>query len=179
MKVNDFADVAKTNPIKPNFRKAKMKLSFYSTKYYENKPRLPAPPKQTQSNPISKGIPYCSASVPNFNAGSFPAGRCRHTQHKFERTVVLVNLDEDKVHSLRKFYWVAFLVLVSGPVNMLFTDELMVNPELVAVIRADPDLDVHIPFTFQPAGRIGEDVILLGTQVKMANIKEINPAAIC
>ena len=42
-----------TNPIKPNFRKAKMKLNFYSTKDYENKPRLRAPGKQTQSNPIS------------------------------------------------------------------------------------------------------------------------------
>ncbi len=36
---------------KPNFRKAKMKLNFYSTKGYENKPPLPTPPKQTQSNP--------------------------------------------------------------------------------------------------------------------------------
>jgi len=32
---------------KPNFRKAKMKLNFYSTKHYENEPRLPAPAKQT------------------------------------------------------------------------------------------------------------------------------------
>ena len=39
---------------KPNFRKAKMKLSFYSTRDYENQGRLPAPGKQTQSNPISK-----------------------------------------------------------------------------------------------------------------------------
>ena len=37
---------------KPNSRKAKMNLSLYITKDYENKPRLPAPPKQTQSNPI-------------------------------------------------------------------------------------------------------------------------------
>jgi len=36
---------------KPNFRKAKMKLNFYSTKDYENKPRLSAPGKQTQTNP--------------------------------------------------------------------------------------------------------------------------------
>ena len=41
---------------KPNFPKAKMKLNFYSTKDYENKPRLPAPPKQTQSNPILSAI---------------------------------------------------------------------------------------------------------------------------
>ena len=40
---------------KPNFRKAEMKLSFYSTKNYENKPRLRTLGKQTQSNPISKG----------------------------------------------------------------------------------------------------------------------------
>ena len=50
---------ANTNPIrtqlnpirtqnKPNFRKAKMKLNFYSTKDYENKPRLQTPGKQTQ-----------------------------------------------------------------------------------------------------------------------------------
>jgi len=39
---------------KPNFRKAKIKLNFYSTKDYENKPRFRAPGKQTQSNPISK-----------------------------------------------------------------------------------------------------------------------------
>jgi len=42
---------------KPNSRKAKMKLNFYSTKDYENQGRLPAPGKQTQSNPISKGAP--------------------------------------------------------------------------------------------------------------------------
>ena len=36
---------------KPNFRKAKMKLNFYSTKGYENKPRLRAPGKQTQFMP--------------------------------------------------------------------------------------------------------------------------------
>jgi len=52
-----------TNPIKPNFRKAKMFLNFYSTKDYENKPRLRTPQKQTQfipteggSNPISPKI---------------------------------------------------------------------------------------------------------------------------
>jgi len=43
----------KTNPIKPNFRKAKMNATSFITKDYENKPRLPAPRKQTQSNPIS------------------------------------------------------------------------------------------------------------------------------
>jgi predicted ATPase len=40
---------------KPNFRKAKMKLTFYSTKDYENEPRLRTPRKQTQSKPISNG----------------------------------------------------------------------------------------------------------------------------
>jgi len=39
---------------KANFGKAKMKLNFYSTKDYENQPRLPARGKQTQSKPISK-----------------------------------------------------------------------------------------------------------------------------
>jgi hypothetical protein len=42
----------KTNPIS---EKPKMKLNSYSTKDYENKPRLRTPGKQTQSNPISKG----------------------------------------------------------------------------------------------------------------------------
>jgi len=37
---------------KPNFRKAKMKLNFYLTKDYENKPRLRTQGKQTQSNLI-------------------------------------------------------------------------------------------------------------------------------
>jgi hypothetical protein len=39
---------------KPNLRKAKMKLSFYSAKDYENKPRLRTPknkPNQTQFYP--------------------------------------------------------------------------------------------------------------------------------
>jgi len=49
---NRFKNKANTKPIKPNSRKAKMKLSFYSTKDYENKPRLRTPGKQTQSNPI-------------------------------------------------------------------------------------------------------------------------------
>jgi len=33
-----------------------MNVNFYSTKDYENKPRLPAPGKQTQSNPISNAV---------------------------------------------------------------------------------------------------------------------------
>jgi len=41
---------------KPNFRKAKMKLTFFATKDYENEPRLRAPGKQTQSNPMSKQL---------------------------------------------------------------------------------------------------------------------------
>ena len=36
---------------KPNLRKAKMAVNFYSTKDYENKPRLRAPGKQTQFKP--------------------------------------------------------------------------------------------------------------------------------
>jgi len=41
--------LCKTNPIS---KKPKMNLTFYSTKDYENKPRLRTPGKQTQSNPI-------------------------------------------------------------------------------------------------------------------------------
>ncbi len=37
---------------KPNLLDAQMNVSSALTKYYENKPRLPAPGKQTQSNPI-------------------------------------------------------------------------------------------------------------------------------
>jgi len=54
---------------KPNSRKAKMKLSFYSTKDYENQGRLPVLGKQTQSNPIlsadlsAGGLPKAEASA--------------------------------------------------------------------------------------------------------------------
>ncbi len=48
-----FRSPKKQSQNKPNFRKAKMNLNFYLTKDYENEPRLPAPGKQTQSNPIS------------------------------------------------------------------------------------------------------------------------------
>jgi len=41
---------------KANLRKAKMKLIFYSTKDYENEPRLRAPGKQTQSKPIKPNL---------------------------------------------------------------------------------------------------------------------------
>ena len=40
-----------------------MKVNFYSTKDYENEPRLPAPAKQTQTNPISN---QSRAAVPQF-----------------------------------------------------------------------------------------------------------------
>jgi len=43
----------KTNPNKPNFRKARMNASSLLTKDYENEPRLQTPGKQTQSNPMS------------------------------------------------------------------------------------------------------------------------------
>jgi hypothetical protein len=44
---------------KPNFRKAEMKLNFYSTKDYESQPRLRPPPKQTQFMPLVSN-PICS-----------------------------------------------------------------------------------------------------------------------
>jgi len=46
---------------KPNSRKAKMKLSLYLEKGYENKPYLRVLVKQTQSNPIK----------PNFKRGIY------------------------------------------------------------------------------------------------------------
>ena len=48
---------------KPNFRKAKTKLNFYSTKDYENQGHLRTPGIQTQSNPISKGAPMLKAMI--------------------------------------------------------------------------------------------------------------------
>ena len=39
---------------KSNFRKARMNLNFYSTKDYENEPRLPAPGKQTPGGARAK-----------------------------------------------------------------------------------------------------------------------------
>ena len=43
---------AKTNPIKANFRKARMKLNFYSTALYENK--LAEDPQKANNSPIGK-----------------------------------------------------------------------------------------------------------------------------
>ena len=37
---------------KPNIKRAKMDVNIYSTKDYENEPRLRAPGKQTQTNPV-------------------------------------------------------------------------------------------------------------------------------
>jgi len=42
---------------KANFLKDKINATFFATKDYENEPRLTAPGKQTQSNPISKEAP--------------------------------------------------------------------------------------------------------------------------
>jgi hypothetical protein len=49
---------------KPNFREARMKLNFYSTRDYENQPRLRTTGKQTQSNPpqllhFCVSFPFC------------------------------------------------------------------------------------------------------------------------
>jgi len=54
-----------------------MKLTFYIAKDYENEPCLRTPGKQTQSNPISKGIPIllCGALL--------RAGLLRTSQDKF------------------------------------------------------------------------------------------------
>jgi len=41
---------------KPNFRKAQMNANSFLTKDYEDKPRLWAPGKQTQSNPICQRV---------------------------------------------------------------------------------------------------------------------------
>jgi len=47
---------AKTNPISET---AKTNANLFTAKDYENEPRLPAPGKQTQSNPISKAKKCC------------------------------------------------------------------------------------------------------------------------
>jgi hypothetical protein len=55
-KKDDFA-VQKNKPnSNPISSKAKMNVNLYVIKDYENKPRLRAPGKQTQSNPISKQL---------------------------------------------------------------------------------------------------------------------------
>jgi len=46
--------LCETNPIS---EESKMNLNLYSTRDYENKPRLRTPEKQTQSNPILSASP--------------------------------------------------------------------------------------------------------------------------
>jgi len=56
MKINPIGNLVKTKPIqsqyKPNSRKAKMKLNFYSTKDYENKSDWKLGENKPNSNPI-------------------------------------------------------------------------------------------------------------------------------
>ncbi len=49
---------------KPISEKAKMNANFYSTKDYENEPRLRAPGKQTQSKPIAGLWPETRSTKP-------------------------------------------------------------------------------------------------------------------
>jgi len=67
MKINSIGHLVKTNPIqtqsnpkqsqnKPNFRKAKMKLNFYSKRNYENVPLRRRGQNKPNSNPISKQL---------------------------------------------------------------------------------------------------------------------------
>jgi len=63
---------------KANFQKVKMKLNFYSTKHYENQPRLRTPGKQTQSNPTCRG-------VASGEAGSNPISKDALSQVLFNR----------------------------------------------------------------------------------------------
>ncbi len=58
MKIRHLVEVGKTNPkrtqtnpIKPNFKKAKMNVTSIITKGYENKPHFRAKVKQTQYEP--------------------------------------------------------------------------------------------------------------------------------
>ncbi len=55
---------------KPNFWKSQMNISSVLTKDYENKPRLPAPGKQTQSNPIPTP-PFLPQKSPIFEIPDF------------------------------------------------------------------------------------------------------------
>jgi len=72
---------------KPNFRKADMTLTPYSTKDYGNEPRLKTPGKQTQTNPIYRGeaclprpSPIRSRIKPNLSRRSLPAAAKSHTK---------------------------------------------------------------------------------------------------
>jgi len=56
---------------KPNFQKAKVKLTSCSTKDYENDPTPSNAEKQTQSNPISKGTLAQSYGLPTEGRGHF------------------------------------------------------------------------------------------------------------
>jgi len=80
MKMNDFADAGKTNPIKPNSRKARMKLSSYSTKDYNNEQRTMNNERLCKTNPIK----------PNFKRGT----------HAALRSVVLTE-DKFTIYDLR------------------------------------------------------------------------------
>ncbi len=55
---------------KPNLPDAQMNVNTVITKDYENKPRLPAPPKQTQSNPIPPP-PFLPQKSPVFKIPDF------------------------------------------------------------------------------------------------------------
>jgi len=74
MKIIYAPDCWKTNPIqsqsnpkqsqyKPNSRKARMKLNFYSTKDYERNDIFAVPKNKANSNPI---YPYRRGIKPNF-----------------------------------------------------------------------------------------------------------------
>jgi len=80
---------------KPNFRKAKMNISYYITEDYENQPRLRTPPEQTQFIPAEGGSnPTCSELVEPISKGKKP--RSESLRHRAKK-------------NFSKFYALAFL----------------------------------------------------------------------
>jgi len=69
MKINGSRESEKTNPkqsqTNPISEKPKMNLNFYSTKAYDNKPRLRAPGKQTEFKPKQTQFPLPQTPHPS------------------------------------------------------------------------------------------------------------------
>jgi len=56
MKINPIGHLVKTNPIKPNFRKAQMNVNSLITKDYRKKDDFAVQKNKPNSNPISKQL---------------------------------------------------------------------------------------------------------------------------
>ena len=75
---------------KPNLLDAQMNVSAVKTKDYENKPRLPAPGKQTQSKPISN-VSNPRGFKRTYTCPAFRVVRSRNPAHQANVTVLRHN----------------------------------------------------------------------------------------